>query len=150
MLDQPVEGPHEVFVVNPRHELATVSRAPAETPTDEPQQRVENAPAVGAHHHRRSEGHPAGARKRRLAERALPGFHDFDAETPRLGRARLLPTDDAGRLVVGRVVSVRIEGGGAGLQPYAGRALRPSDGFTDDTGRVDARLDDGRAVRGAV
>ena len=49
------------------------------------------------------------------------GARDFDAEVPGGRRVRLLAAQDAGGLVVGRVVAVRVDGRRARLQPHARR-----------------------------
>jgi hypothetical protein len=53
-------------------------------------------------------------------------------------------------LVIRRVVTVRVDGGGAGLQPYVRWALRTGDGLTDDAGGRNPRVQDFVAIRSVV
>src|SRR5437667_10298815 len=50
VLDQPIDGAHEVPVMDPRDVLPAVAGLPAEAEAHEAQQQVEHAAAVGAHH----------------------------------------------------------------------------------------------------
>src|SRR2546426_5140298 len=146
VLDQPIDGAHEVPVMDPRHVLPAVAGLAPEAEAHEAQQQVEHAAPVGAHHDGRAQRHLARAWRRRRVERALPRRGHVDAEAPGVGRPGLGAAEDARGLVVGRVVAVRVDGGGAHLQPDARRPRGARDRFADDARAVHARLLDGASV----
>src|SRR2546426_11821959 len=146
VLDQPIDGAHEVPVMSPRDVLPAVAGLAPEAEAHEAQQQVEHAAPVGAHHDGRAQRHLARAWRRRRVERALPRRAYADAEAPRVGRSGLGAAEDARGLVVGRVVAVRVDGGGAHLQPDARRPRRARDGLAEDARAVHARLLDGAPV----
>jgi hypothetical protein len=142
VLDQEPQRGGEVVVVDPGDVLAPVPGGAAQAAAHEPEQRVEDAAGVGAHHHRRAHRDLARRGRLGLLERSLPRPRDVDAEAPGLRRARLVAAEPAAALVVGRVVGVRVDRRGAGLEPEAGRALRLGDRAAEDARRLHARVGD--------
>jgi hypothetical protein len=85
-----------------------------------------------------------------LIERGLPRAHDIDAETPRLRCVGFGSTDDAGGLIVRRVVPVRVDRRRARLEPDAWWFLAASDRGAHRAGGLHSRIHDLGAVRGGV
>ena len=126
-------------VVDPRHELPPAGDRPAQAAPRQAEQHVEDAAAVRAHHHRRAQRDLAGRGVAASRLRPLPRLGDVDAELPVRGHVGLVAADEAGRLVVGRVEAVGVDGRRAHLQPDARRPLGARDGLADHARRVDAR-----------
>src|SRR5262249_30469288 len=124
----------EVFVVDPRHELAAVAEAAAETAADQADERIEHTARIGAQGHRGAQRDLSRALGDRLRERLLPRQRDVDAEPPRARRGCLTTAEDTGSLVVRRVVAVRVNRRGARLEPDARRLSRARDRLGDDAG----------------
>src|SRR5262249_54551241 len=137
--DQPRDCAHEVFLVDPGDILTSVARAAAQSGPSEAEQQVERAALLGAHDDRRSHLHLARIRRPGLLESLFPGRRDVDRETPCVGRARLLPSDDARRFVVSGVETMGVDGCGAGLQPNAGWMAK----VLDSAAQYPCRLDPG-------
>src|SRR5436190_12619206 len=150
VLDQPTDGTREVLIVHPGDVLASVTRLAAEPATDETEQNVEDAPAVGAHDHRRPHGDLSRPRRRGSGKFPFPRASDVDAETPRVRHVWLVAAEDATMLVVRRVVTMRIDRRRAGLQPDARRICAFCDRSAHYRGRRDARLHDRPPVRRVV
>src|SRR5437899_13071279 len=103
-------------MVNPRDKLPAVAGAAAEATSDPAEKRVEGASRIRAHRDRGPK-RDLPRRNGRLIERQLPRAGDVDAESPGVRRIGLLSAEDTRHLVVRCVVPMRIDCGGARLQP---------------------------------
>src|SRR5678815_5902280 len=100
MVDQEPDCGNEVRVVDPRHELTSVSRCPAESTTDQTEQHVEDAIAIRTQGDRRTERDLSRMWRRHRIERPLPRASHVDAEAPGVGCIRLVSAEDTGVFVV--------------------------------------------------
>ena len=125
-VDQPPNRRDEVLIVNPRHELPAVTGAAAEAVACQPEERVEHASSVRTQRHRRPKRNLPSSIGNGFLEGALPRACDVDAESPGVWCARFVAAENARVLVVRAVVSMRVDRGGARLQPHAWRARRSS------------------------
>jgi hypothetical protein len=149
-VDQELHRADEVTVVDPRHVLCAARDRPAETEPGQPQQDVEDAPSIGAHHHGGAQRGLAGARGVGLLLFPLPGFGDVDAVGPVARDAGFGSAGDTGLLVVGCVEAVGVDRGRAHLQPDAGRAGGCGDRLAHDPGGAHARVHHGLQIVGGV
>lgn len=145
-IDEERRRADEVMVVDPGQVLVAARDRPAEAEPRQPQQVVEYATAVGAHHHRRAQGHLAGARRPGPLLLPLPVLRDLDAEIPVAGDIGLAAADHSGRLVVRCVEAVGVDGGGAHLEPDLGRPPGSGDRLAHDARGVHARVHHGPEV----
>src|SRR5262249_4843048 len=150
VLEQPINGPDEILIVDPGDVLAAVSRPPSQTVPYQTQQHIEYAAAVRAHRHRRAQRNLARLRYDRFIEGAFPTTRHVDAESPRIRRTRLGTAQDAGRLVVRGVVAVSIDRGSAGLEPHGRWPGCARYGLAHNAGRVYARFGNVPAVARVV
>ena len=77
-----IDGGDEVGVVDPGDVLPTAGDRTAEPEPGQPEQDVEDATAVRAHHHRRAQRDPSGGGQVRLGLRLLPAPGDPHAVLP--------------------------------------------------------------------
>src|SRR5262245_33005200 len=117
MLDEKLDGANEIRVMNPRDVLAPVAGASTETAAHQAEQRVEDSTPIGAHDHGRTHQDAPRVRDARRVARTFPVLRDLDAEMPRGRRTRFVTADLSGCLIVGGIEAVRVDRGGAGLQP---------------------------------
>src|SRR6266545_983564 len=102
-------------MVNPRHELPSVTGTAAEAVACQPEECVEHASWVRTQDHGGAKGHLPSSIGSRFFEGALPRPCDINAESPGVWCARFFAAENARVLVVGTVVSMRIDRGGACL-----------------------------------
>src|SRR3954470_20124906 len=134
--------------MNPGNVLAGIARLPSQAVTHEAEQGVENTASIRTHRHRRSEFYFSGMGNNHFVERPLPGGRDADAEAPRFGHARFRAAQDAGKLVIRSIETMRVNGGSAGLQPDPRRPLRFCDGLAYRPRRLNTRfLDEAPVLR---
>ena len=136
---QEADGAHEVAFVYPRNVLPPVPVPAAQPAPGQAQQRVEHAPTVNAHYHRRAQDRLAGVGRRGLFLRRFPPMGDIEAEAPGIRQVWLRAPQDARNVIVGGVIAVRVGRRRAGLEPNARRAGRPRDGLPHDPRRTDTR-----------
>jgi hypothetical protein len=86
-VDQPPDGRDEVVMVNPRHELASVTGTAAEAAACQAEERVEHASRVRTQGHSGPEGHLPSSIRSGFLEGALPRACDVSAESPGVGCA---------------------------------------------------------------
>ena len=139
-IDQPPNRRDEVLVVNPRHELPAVTGTAAEAVACQAEERVEHASSVRTQRHRRpkrnlpSSDRSTASSKARSHARATSMLNRQE-----LGAFGSLAAENARVLVVRTVVSMRIDRGGARLQPHAWR--RAAVAIACPTTRVDNTRD---------
>src|SRR5207248_5706672 len=126
-LQQEFDDPHEIAVVNPRHELSTTSNRAAEAAACQAQQQVQRTATVRTHHDGAAESYLPGGGSICLVDGAFPRQSDLDALPPVERHARLVAADAPGRLVVRGVEAVRVDSCSAHLQPHAWGTRRLSD-----------------------
>ena len=85
-----------------------------------------------------------------FVERAFPRARDVDAETPGRRGARFVAAENAGVFVVRTVVAMRVDRGGARLQPHSRLSRSVRNRLTDNACRQHARLQGFRVVGGGV
>ena len=136
VVDQPVTRPGRSRGRESRRRTAGHRRRAAQAAADQAQEHVEHAAAVRAHRHRRAQQHLARVRRIGLVGGRFPGAGHVDAEPPGVRGVRLVAAEDAGGLVVGGVVAVGVDRGGAGLQPDARRPCGPA-AMASPTARVE-------------
>ena len=149
VIDDPANRRREVAVVNPRHVLPPVPSPPTQPVAHEIEQHIERAAGLRTHDDRGTELHLARERKVDGIDRALPCSSDLDAEAPCLRNIGLIATEDS-ILIVRGIVAVRIDRGGAGLQPESRRTRGAGDRFADDSGGVHTRIEDLVAIPAVV
>ena len=91
MIDQIIDGPNEIVLVNPRYILPAIAVSPTESPPNQPQQNVEHTTMIGAHGHGRAQQYLPRPREDDLVGRSFPGLGHLDAEPPGVGSVRLRP-----------------------------------------------------------
>src|SRR5262245_20028782 len=121
--------------MDPGHVLFPIPGCSTESPADQRQDRVEDTSSVRTQDHCRPELDLSRTRNDRLVEGSLPGGSDLDAEAPRFWYLRLSSSEDPRVLVIRRIVSMRVDGRRAGLQPRRGWSSGPGDCLSDDPGR---------------
>src|SRR3954463_13486736 len=101
--------------MNPGNVLAAIARLPSQAVTHEAEQGVENAASIRTHRHRRSEFYFSGIRNNHFVERLLPGDRDVNTEAPLFGHAGFRAAQDAGKLIIRSIETMRVNRGSAGL-----------------------------------
>src|SRR4030095_11912840 len=106
--------------MDPGNVLSPIPGCSTESPADQRQDRVEDTSSVRTQDHRRPELDLSRTRNDRLVKGLLPGGSDLNAEAPRFWYLRLSTAQDPRVLVIRRIVSVRVDGRRARLQPRRG------------------------------
>ena len=131
----PVDRADKITVVNPGDILPAVARPPTQAIPHQSQQRVERPAALGTHDDRGAQFDLARQRSVGLIECAFPRLRYVGAETP------CVAANDS-VLIVSGIEPMSVDGGGAHLQPEAGRPDRARDRFADHASGVDTRFHD--------
>src|SRR4051812_15592704 len=129
-------------MVNPRHELPSVTGTAAEAAAYQAEERVEHASSVRTQCHCRSKRNLPSSIHTCFFEGALPRSCDVNAESPGVWCVGFMATENARVLVVRMVVPVRINRRRACLQPHPWLARRRRDRLSNDTCRQHTRLHD--------
>src|SRR3954463_2126460 len=108
---------------------------------DEAQKNVEGAAGVRTHDNGRTQKDEASSRVwRGSSGRFLPRAGDVDGKAPCLGHAGFVAPENTRKLVIRGVVAVRVNSGGARLEPNTRRMNRAGNCFADDTSGFNARV----------
>src|SRR5262245_23702124 len=102
-------------MVNPRHELPSVTGTAAEAMTDQAEERVEHAARIRTQRHCRPKRNFPRSIDNGLFEGTLPRPRDDDAKSPGVWCPWFAATENTCVLVVGTVEPMRIDRSGARL-----------------------------------
>src|SRR6185437_1601069 len=93
--DEEVECPREIILVNPRHELCSLTLRAPQTVAYQAEQHVEYPAAIRAERDRAPNRNPAGKRHRAGEKCVFPRLRNTDRKVPRIGGSRLIATQIA-------------------------------------------------------
>ena len=136
MVDEVADGADEVLFVDPGDVLAAVAVGAAEAAANEGHEDVKDSAWIWTHDHGGAEEDFTGVRSGLIISFIFPLQGDVVTEAPGFGDVVMGGAEDARCFVVGSVIAVGVDCGGAHLKPESWGTGGLADGFADGSGGV--------------
>jgi hypothetical protein len=123
MVDEPIDRPNKILLMDPRYVLTTVTTSSTETTANQSKQYVEGSISVKTHDDGRAHFDDTGIWHVYLINCLFPRRCNINAKSPRIWNIRFQTTDDTCELIIRGIVAMRVDCCGTGLQPNTGWVL---------------------------
>ena len=132
VVDHPLDAANEIQLMDPRNKLAAVSSPSSEANANHPKERIEYSATIGTHRHGRTQQYLAGSWSLSLPECSFPRCGDIDAESPCVRDSVFSASKDSREFIIRSIITIGVDGCGAGLKPCSRWPGRLRYGLTDD------------------